>query len=299
LGEKVTTVDAKSVSPAEIANLMVGRKVLIKISKKPPKRLSNIGEIKNLSVLSDANTEIINNLSLNLYGGEILGLAGVEGNGQSQLIECICGLRPAKKGDFLFLGKNISNKPIAERRGDGLAYIPPDRRTSGVAEQAKIFEVLLADRMNIKPYKGKIFLRPKFIQTKAKKLIHEYGIKAWSVNSIVSSLSGGNIQKVVLAREISSNPKLLIASEPSTGIDIAATEFVHRKLMEARDKGAAILLLSSDLDEMISLSDRIAVIYKGEIVAIEPNTRNLDKKQIGRYMLGVEKQPLEIINKRL
>ncbi|NPV78008.1 MAG: ABC transporter ATP-binding protein [Anaerolineae bacterium] len=294
-GENVTTVDAENVTPADIANLMVGRSVLSKVTRSSSKPKEKVCEIKDLTVLSDAKNEVVKKISLTIHEGEILGLAGVEGNGQSQLIECIFGLRSPKSGRILLKNCDITSYSVSQRRRLGIAFIPPDRRTSGVAEQAKIFEVLLADRMSSPPFRKRMFLDQFQIGLKAKELIKEFGIKTSSPNSPVGSLSGGNIQKVVLAREISSNPKLLIAAEPTRGVDVAAAEFAHNRLLDALKQGLGILLLTSDLDELVLLANRIAVIYKGQIVAIEKNRPGLDLKQIGRYMMGVDRQDASLL----
>jgi simple sugar transport system ATP-binding protein len=294
-GKWVATVDTKSVSPADIANMMVGRDVISRIQRPAKKDVSCVAEIRNLTVLSDANTIAVRNFSLNIYGGEILGIAGVEGNGQTQLLECLSGLRPARSGKIIMQGKEITSNSVESRRNLGLAFIPPDRRTSGVAEQAKIYEVLLADRINRYPYRSGILINQSIIRKTAQELISEYQIKAAGPDAEVKSLSGGNIQKVVLAREISCKPKILIAAEPTRGVDVAAAEYAHQQILNARQVGVAILLITSDLDELLLLSDRIIIMYKGEIVAIEKNTKDLDRMTIGRYMLGVDKQdPLKI-----
>lgn len=298
-GKKIATVDADSVTPGDIANLMVGRSVISKRDRVAAQPKQSVCRIKNLTVLSDANTEAVKDLSLNLYGGEILGLAGVEGNGQSQLIESLSGLRPVQSGQICLNGVDITNYSVIQRRKAGMAFIPPDRRVAGAAEQAKISEVILADRMSDYPYKGRMFLKQAQIYKKAGELVEEYSIKTDGVDTIVENLSGGNVQKVVLAREISCSPKLLIAAEPTRGIDIAAADFAHGQLMETVGKGLAVLLLTSDLDELIELSHRIAVIYKGQIVAIEVNRKDLDVKLIGRYMMGVERQDERLLSMQL
>lgn len=289
-GKKISTVEAGSVTPGDIANLMVGHAIAGKGNSAPPRRGERICELKNLTVLSDAHTEAVRDLSLNLYAGEIMGLAGVEGNGQSQLVESICGLRPIESGTISLNGVDITALPVAKRREAGVAFIPPDRRVSGVAEQAKVSEVLLADRMEAPPFKGRLLLRQSQIRKRARELIREYGIKTSSVDATVDSLSGGNVQKVVLAREVSCAPKLLIATEPTRGVDIAAADFAHSQLRQSVDRGMGVLLLTSDLDELMALAHRIAVIYKGQIIAVEENRKDLDVKQIGRYMMGVDRQ---------
>lgn len=219
----------------------------------------------------------------------------MEGNGQTELVEVIAGLRAPLGGVIELDGHSIAGLTPREVRRAGVAHIPEDRLTNGVAMTSSIQENLIVDRYAREPFTRGGLMRPAEIARNSEALIEQYAIRAPDGTLPVGSLSGGNMQKVVVARELSSRPKLLIAAQPTRGVDIGATEFMHEQLVKARNAGVAILLVSADLSEVMSLSDRLAVMHDGRIVAIFPDARSLTEEEVGLYMLGTKTMtPAEI-----
>jgi simple sugar transport system ATP-binding protein len=291
----VGTVETKDVNEEQIAKMMVGREVFLKIDKPPVKRGKPILQVRDLEYVSEAGIETLKKLSFNCYEGEILGIAGVEGNGQTELVEVITGLRSASAGSVTLDSANVTSQSPRDVRRAGVAHIPEDRLTNGTATAASIEENLIVDRYERDPFSKGIFLDLNEIKKNADLLIDQFGIRAPDGTLPTGSLSGGNMQKVVVAREMSSNPKLLVAAQPTRGVDIGASEFMYEKLIEARNRGVAILLISADLSEVLSLSDRLAVMKDGQLSAIFPDASTLDEEEVGLYMLGVKHQdPKEI-----
>jgi simple sugar transport system ATP-binding protein len=290
----VKTID---VSEEDIARMMVGRNVFLQIDKPPQQRGEAIAKIHNLSYISPlTGRPLLNDVSFNIYAGEILGIAGVEGNGQTELAEVLSGLKPPTTGEALINGKSVLGHGPRKVRQAGVAHIPEDRLTNGVALEASIAENLVVDRYYHPPFtRNGFIMSPAQIRRQAETLIEKFDIRTSGYDASIGSLSGGNMQKVILAREFSANPILLIAAQPTRGVDIGASEFVRRQLVEERNKGKAILLISADLDEVMSLADRIAVMYKGELVGIFQNRPDLTEQELGFYMLGLKKQaPAEL-----
>lgn len=221
---------------------------------------------------------------------EILGIAGVEGNGQTELVEVLTGLRPATGGEAYVDDQSVLGYGPRKVREAHVAHIPEDRLTNGVSMSASINDNLIIDRYYRRPFTQAGLLSLDRIQINGVSLIEQFGILAQSGDVPVGSLSGGNMQKVVLARELSSSPRLLIAAQPTRGVDIGAIEYIHQQLVDQRTNGLAILLISADLQEVMKLSDRIMVMYNGEIVAIFRNSPELTEEKLGLYMLGAERQ---------
>ncbi len=291
----IGTVDTKDISEEGIARMMVGRDVFDDIHKPPVRRGAPVLEVRDLACMNDSGAQAVHGLSFNVYAGEILGIAGVEGNGQTELVEAIAGLRPAIGGGIRLAGADITGRTPREVRQAGCAHIPEDRLTNGAALSASINENLIVDRYAQPPFARGALLRQSEITRNGDALIEEYGIRAPDGSVPVGSLSGGNMQKVVVARELSSKPKLLIAAQPTRGVDIGASEFMHEKLVEARTNGVAILLVSADLAEVMALSDRLAVIKDGKFTAIFPDASTLEEQEVGLYMLGVKHQDESVI----
>ena len=299
-GEVTGLVNTADVTEEDIAQMMVGRKVFLEIDKPKQQRGQAIAQIQNLSYVSETGVPRLRDVSFNVYGGEILGIAGVEGNGQTSLVEVLSGLNPATTGEVLVEGKSILGHGPRAVRHAGVAHIPEDRLTNGVALDASIAENLVVDRYYRPPFTSfKWVLSPKQMRQQAEALMEKFDIRASGYDAPIGSLSGGNMQKVILAREFSADPALLIAAQPTRGVDIGASEFVRKQLVEERNKGKAVLLVSADLAEIMSLADRIAVMYKGEIAGVFNNTPDLTEEELGLYMLGVEKQPPEELEKML
>ncbi|RME74424.1 MAG: ABC transporter ATP-binding protein [Chloroflexi bacterium] len=286
-GEALRTAD---VSEADIAQLMVGRKVLFRIEKPPQQRGPAVAQVRDLSYISETGRPLLREVSFNVYAGEILGIAGVEGNGQTELAEVLSGLKPPTTGQALVNGRPVLGKGPRQVRQAGVAHIPEDRLTNGVALDASIADNLVVDRYFRPPFTRRGVMYPRLIRRHARDLMHRFDIRAASEESPVKSLSGGNMQKVIVAREFSSEPALLIAAQPTRGIDIGAAEFVRQQLVQKRNEGKAVLLISADLAEVMSLADRIAVMFKGRIVGIFQNGPDITEEELGLYMLGLKQQ---------
>jgi len=298
-GKMIGTVDTKDVTREQMANMMVGREVFLNITKPPMKRGEKRMEIKNVSFISETGRPVLQDVSFNLYAGEILGIAGVEGNGQTELVEVLTGLRKSAGGQAIVKGKNVMDKTPREVRQQGVAHIPEDRLTNGVALKESIEENLIVDRYFAAPYKKGLMLDYRLIEDKGKELIKQFGILTPTGKLPVSSLSGGNMQKVIVAREFSSNPFVLIASQPTRGIDVGATEFIREELVRLRTAGCAVLLVSADLSEVMSLSDRIVTLYEGKITGVFPDASKVSEEELGLYMLGIKHQTYEEMEKYL
>ena len=289
-GKIVATKDAKDLTEHDIAYLMVGREISFERIP-PPKRIGEpLLTVRNLSYVNEESVEVLKNISFEVKAGEILGVAGVEGNGQTELVEILTGLREATTGEILIKGENILGLSPREIREKKVSHIPEDRMKNGVADKATLEENFIVDRYYKSPFSKGVKLDWKYIQDYSNKLIKDFNVLASSPKATVSSLSGGNIQKVVVARELSSNPMVLIADQPTRGIDVGSEELVHNLLMKARDEGSAVFLVSADLDEVLKLSTRIVVIYNGEIVARFNEVKDLTGKDLGPYMLGIKRE---------
>ncbi len=292
------TIDVKmveEVSEQEISRLMIGRDVQLKTDKTPAKPGQTFLSVKNLSYTDAAGQQILKDINMTVRKGEILGIAGIEGNGQNELSELVTGMRKLRTGQIRIGGEDISRKSVREIRELGVSHISQDRMTYGVVSDAGVADNIIADRYYRKEFKKGILLNKKKICEKTDQLILEYSVKCDNREQPVRMLSGGNMQKVVVAREFSSDPKLVIANQPTRGIDVGAAELVHRKLLELRDREAAILLISADLTEIIHLSDSIIVLHGGAIAAYFEDVKQMDPVELGEYMLGIKKMTREQI----
>ncbi len=289
-GRVVSTNTLDQLNEQELARLMVGRDVNFERLPEP----ENVGKpllgVKNLCYVDENDLPVLKNVSFQVRAGEILGFAGVEGNGQTELVEVLTGLRKASSGQILFEEEEISQLSQREIRERKIAHIPEDRMKNGVAGNSSIEENLIVDRYYQKEFSRKGFLDWKHIGDVSEDLIERFRILTPSAKTPVASLSGGNIQKVVVARELSSDPKLIIAAHPTRGIDVGSEEMIHQLLIQARDRGAAIILISADLDEILKLSTRISVLYNGEIVASFDEVRHITQQFLSPYMLGVKRE---------
>ncbi len=299
-GQVTGDVDTKDVTEEDIARMMVGRAVFLQIDKPPQQRGAAVAQINKLSYISETGQPRLRDVTFNVYAGEILGIAGVEGNGQTELAEVLSGLKKATTGQARVEGEAILGHGPRGVRQAGVAHIPEDRLTNGVALEASIAENLVVDRYFKPPFtRGGWMLSPRQLRDQAINLMEKFDIRASGYDAPIGSLSGGNMQKVIIAREFSSDPALLIAAQPTRGVDIGASEFVRRQLVEQRNNGKAVLLISADLAEVMSLADRIAVMYKGRIAGIFDNSPDLTEEELGLYMLGIKTQPPEVINQML
>lgn len=283
---KVVGTASPTASQEELASLMVGRPVDLTVDKGAAKIGQPILEYKNVSVLDPSGRPIVNNVSFSVAAGEVLAVAGVQGNGQSELAESIVGLAEHVRGSILFEGREMVGQSVFHSLHSGIAFIPESREYDGLISTFPIYENLILDIHDQSPYaKGPLYSPDKAAEVAAER-VKEFDIRAQSVSDPASSLSGGNKQKVVLARELSRPVKLVVASQPTRGLDVGSIEFVHQRLIQERDAGRAVLLFSTELDEVFALADRIAVMYRGEIIAIVPAT--VSREQIGLYMAGVK-----------
>lgn len=298
-GRVVGEMPTSEATRESLAKMMVGRKVLMSVDKPPVERGQKVMEVQNVSYVDDTGHQVLKNVSFNIYAREILGIAGVEGNGQTELVEILTGLRPATSGNALVDGKPVLNQTPRQVRMAGVGHIPEDRLTNGLALTASINENLIVDRYFQPPYKKGVSIDYNEVENLGEECISLYDIRTPSGDVPVLSLSGGNMQKVIVAREFSSDPELLIAAQPTRGIDVGATEFVRDQLVQKRTDGTAILLVSADLSEVMSLSDRIISFYEGEITGVFPAPDAVTEEELGLYMLGIEQQAKEEIEELL
>nr|WP_180487240.1 ABC transporter ATP-binding protein [Treponema socranskii] len=297
-GKTVGSANVSGVTEKDIARMMVGRNVILDINKKPAEAKKVVLSVRQLKYYDRYGSRILNDLSFDLRQGEILGIAGVEGNGQAEIGELISGLEAVQSGSISIDGNSIQNKSIRQIREMGVSLIHEDRMAYGVAKSASVLENIISERFYKREYQNRGLIRYKQVEKNTDDYIKEFNIKCDSPYSEVKTLSGGNIQKVVAAREFTSTPKVVLASHPTRGIDIGATELIRRKMVDLRDKLACgILLISADLNEILTVSDSIIVLYEGEITAYFPNAKDTDENILGEYMLGIKRQTSEEIGR--
>lgn len=290
-GKVTGKAEVSEMSESDISRMIVGKDVDVNLNKKKSVPGKTVLTVRNLSCQNNFGKLVLNKVSFDLRQGEILGVAGVEGNGQSELSELLSGLLPLQTGTIKMNGNDIKNKTIREIRQSGTSLIHEDRMIYGVSGKQSIKENILSDRYYQKNYSHKGVINNSFIQAETKTLIEEYQVACDGDEAYIDTLSGGNIQKVVAAREFSAEPKVLIASQPTRGIDVGAAELIRNKLVMLRDKyKTAILLFSADLTELLTTSDSIIVLFNGEVVAYFPDAQVADENILGEYMLGLKKQ---------
>ena len=284
-GKNVATFPIEDVDEKKLASLMVGREISFVVNKREDISASNVClRVKDLTVEKNG-LKLLNSLNLDVNFGEIVGIAGVEGNGQEELIAVLTGLCKAKGGFVSLAGKNITNHTVRNIIELGVGYIPEDRHKRGLVLDFSLSENLILQTYYKKPYCYNFFLNFPYIHSYARKLLKDYDVRCESENVIARFLSGGNQQKVVIAREINRNPYLLIAAQPTRGLDIGAIDFIHRKIIDYKNKGKAVLLISLELDEILRLSDRIAVMHGGKIAGwLDPKTAT--DEELGILMSG-------------
>lgn len=282
---EASNIPAGHISKNELARLMVGREVLFRIEKKPCQPGEVVLEVQDLEALDDKGLPALRRISLTVRSGEILGLAGVAGNGQRELAEVICGLRPALSGHVRVHGKEITNASPAQILEEGVSFIPEDRVGMGSVPNLSIAENLALRSYRYPPIGNRWRINRPLINRRAEELIKRFDIMTPSVNLPSRLLSGGNLQRMILARETSAEPRVIVAMHPTRGLDVGATEATHRVLLMARDQGSGLLLISEDLDEILALADRIAVLYEGQIMGIV-EADQADIEHIGLMMAG-------------
>ncbi|MDA2767844.1 ABC transporter ATP-binding protein [Bacillus cereus group sp. Bc010] len=284
-GKGIGTVDVAETDEHKLAELMVGRQVNFKTEKIEAKPMEEVLSIANLIVHDTRKLPAVKGLDLTVRAGEIVGIAGIDGNGQSELIEAITGLRKVESGSIAIKGKEITNWPVRRITEEGIGHIPEDRHKHGLVLDFSVRDNIVLQTYYKNPFSKKGILNFSKITEKAKALIEQFDVRTPSEQTLARALSGGNQQKAIIAREVDRNPDLLIAAQPTRGLDVGAIEFIHKKLIEQRDNGKAVLLLSLELDEILNVSDRVAVIYEGKIVAIV-DAKETNEQQLGLLMAG-------------
>jgi simple sugar transport system ATP-binding protein len=287
-GKTIETVPREGATEESLARLMVGRDVVLSVDKTPGEPAEALLSVEDLQVDDERGLQAVNGVSFEVRAGEIVGIAGVDGNGQSELIDAIAGLRKAKNGRIVVVGEDLTRESPRTLLDAGLGHIPEDRQRRGLVLEFNLAENLALHDYREEPGSKWGYLFPKQLIARARKLLTEFDVRGGGPLTPASSLSGGNQQKVIIAREVSRDPRVLVAAQPTRGLDVGAIEFVHRRLVEERDEGRAILLVSFELDEILSLSDRILVLYEGEIVA--EFTPDVTEEEIGFAMLGGKRE---------
>lgn len=284
-GRVVDTVEASQADSTSLARMMVGREIIFTVSKTPARPGEVLLRVDNLCARNDRNLLAVDRVSLDVRAGEIVGIAGVAGNGQTELEEALAGLRLAESGQIEICGENVTNASPNRIGEAGLALIPSDRYQRGMLQDFEVSENLVLERFDQEPFTRRGFFNRNRIIAEAKRLISEFDVRTPSVFTMAGKLSGGNAQKMILARELARRPRVLLAAQPTRGLDVSAIEFIHNQILAQRNSGVAVLLFSTELDEILTLSDRVAVMYCGQIVGIV-DADKVDVDQLGLMMGG-------------
>jgi len=284
-GKVVGNLPTSEATAEGLARLMVGREVLLRVKKDQAKPRDPVLSVRGLTLRGAEGNSILDDVSFEVRGGEALGIAGVEGNGQTELIEILAGLRKATGGEVSLEGESIDALDPRQRKRRGIAHIPEDRHRRGLLLTFDLAGNSILGVHREHPISGAVLLNNDVIVERAKRLVREYDVRPPNITLPARALSGGNQQKLIVAREFDIKPRLVLVAQPTRGVDIGATEFIHRKLIELRDAGAAVLLVSAELDEVLSLSDRVVVIYEGRIVG-EVDPKTVSEEEIGLMMTG-------------
>ena len=286
-GKMAGSTTPQEADKASLASMMVGREVLLEVDKKPAEAGEDVLQVSYLEVLDETENLVVDKVSFEVKAGEILGIAGVQGNGQTELVQALTGLRKSVGGNIYMLGEDIANASPREITELGTAHIPEDRQQDGLVLPFPIVDNLVLNTYYEEPFSRGVVLQQGKMLEVAEERIKNFDVRTPSPFTAVGSLSGGNQQKVIVARELSRPVKLIIASQPTRGLDVGSIEYIHSRLLQARDEGAAVLLVSSELDEIMQLSDRIAVMFSGQIIDILP-AQEASKEKVGLLMAGVK-----------
>jgi simple sugar transport system ATP-binding protein len=284
-GQIVGETATKDVDKRDLARMMIGRDIIFQFEKEPMERSTKVFSVKNIVVKGDKDLEVVKNISFDIYRNEIFGIAGVSGNGQREMVEAITGLRRIESGRVFIENTDITNQSARHIYDSGIAHVPEERIKFGIAPGLCLYDNAILKQHHKKQYAGKLFLAYSKIKQHTQTLLSEFKVLAPSINVQTKNLSGGNIQKLILGREISESPSLLVASHPTYGLDVGATEYLRNQLLWRRKEGGAVLLVSEDLDEIFELCDRIAVMFRGEFMGIL-NSEDPRLKDIGLMMAG-------------
>ncbi|MBI5666796.1 MAG: ABC transporter ATP-binding protein [Chloroflexi bacterium] len=294
LGRVVGEADPKTSTEESLASMMVGREVILQVEKGAPHTGEPILTINELYVRDDRDLLAVNGVSLEVRGGEILGVAGVQGNGQTELVEAITGLRKAEAGQIIIQYKDVTNVPPRRVTESGVSHVPEDRQKNGMVASFPIKDNLVLQTYYVWPFSTGIVANERAKDENARKLVKQYDVRTPSIYATMSTLSGGNQQKAIVAREFSRNSRLLIAAQPTRGLDVGSIEFIHKQIVAMRDAGVAVLLVSTELDEIFSLSDRIAVMYAGKIIDTVP-IEDATRESIGLLMAGIKRDREQVV----
>ncbi len=289
-GKYVGTVDIKDTTKEELSHMMVGREVSFIVNKSEPQIKENVLSVRNASVSSESQEKLaVKDVSFDVHAGEIVCIAGIDGNGQTELVSALTGLSKLESGQITLFGKDITKASIRNRSKGGMSHIPEDRHKHGLVLDYSLEENIVLQRYWQTEFHKKGFIKKQAVRKYAKRLIDQYDVRSGQGPiTPVRSMSGGNQQKAIIAREIDKEHKLLVAVQPTRGLDVGAIEYIHQQLMNSRDSGKAVLLVSLELDEVMNLSDRILVMYEGEIVG-ELNPKNITVQELGLYMSGAKR----------
>lgn len=272
----------------ELATMMVGRPVMLQVQKKPADRQGVALSVQGVSLVAPGGNLLLDNVSFELEKGEILGIAGVQGNGQTELSQVLIGLEAPNHGEVLLNGRSITKESVRHHIEAGIGFVPEDRSTDGMIASFSVSENLILNQYKTPSYAKGPAMSPRKVATNAQNRIEEFDIRLNDANDAISTLSGGNQQKVVVARELSHDLELLVVNQPTRGVDVGSIEFIHQRIVDERDKGTPVLLVSSELDEIVGLSDRIAVMYHGKILGIVPS--DTPRSILGLMMAGVPQE---------
>ena len=278
----------KKATAAKLAEMMVGREVQLTVSRSKSKVAKPLLEVAGLRVLNDAAKLVVSDVAFEVRSGEILAVAGVQGNGQTELVEALTGLREVDGGSITLEGTTLTNRSPREIASAGVAHIPEDRNRDGMVKGMTVAENLILNSYHLEPFSKNGVLNRKEIAAAAEKAVRDFDVRTPSIDTDIASLSGGNQQKVIVAREFSRGVKLVIAAQPTRGLDVGSIEYIHRRIVEQRDAGAAVLIVSTELDEVLALGDRVAVMYEGRIVGIL-DAKDATRERVGLLMGGIGK----------
>ena len=278
----------KKATAANLAEMMVGREVQLTVSRSKSKVAKPLLEVAGLQVLNDAAKLVVSDVTFEVRSGEILAVAGVQGNGQTELVEALTGLREVDGGSITLEGTTLTNHSPREIASAGVAHIPEDRNRDGMVKGMTVAENLILNSYHLEPFSKNGVLNRKEIAAAAEKAVRDFDVRTPSIDTDIASLSGGNQQKVIVAREFSRGVKLVIAAQPTRGLDVGSIEYIHRRIVEQRDAGAAVLIVSTELDEVLALGDRVAVMYEGRIVGIL-DAKDATRERVGLLMGGIGK----------
>ncbi len=286
-GRVVGSTTPKETNEAKLASMMVGREVILTVRKDPARPAGEMLRVEDLHVQDDRGVDAVRGISFDVHAGEILGVAGVQGNGQTELAEALSGLRSVKSGKIFLAGKDVSGRPPRPITEAGMGNIPEDRQRHGLVLSYSVADNMVLCSYYLPPFAQGLVLQQAAVDENARELIKEYDVRTPSPYVPAGKLSGGNQQKVIVARELSRPVKLLMASQPTRGLDVGSIEYIHKEIVAMRDRGVGVLLISAELDEIMSLSDRIAVMYRGQIMAIL-DAKKADKESLGLLMAGIQ-----------